>query len=213
MILIGTMNLTRTRDRGEFYCPNCRVQRAYRYRARRPFLTLYFIPTVPIGPAEFFVQCEECRENYDESVLHMDRTAHEKAQAQQFRTEAIRSAVLITLIDNDISEAEISTLLFISETMFQHPMDREELGRLCSIAKNVEIQAGNYVLTVSRGWTMHQRMFALQAMFLAATAGEDDVSPTKMASLRRMRDILELTDREFEAVIDDALNYDTALSA
>ena len=64
MILIGTMNIKRTRERGEFYCPTCTAQQSYRRRSSRPFLTLYFIPVVPIGGLEWFVQCDHCRGRY-----------------------------------------------------------------------------------------------------------------------------------------------------
>ncbi|MCM2371820.1 zinc ribbon domain-containing protein [Aporhodopirellula aestuarii] len=206
------MNLTRTRERGDFYCPTCGATQSYRLRARRPFLTLYLIPTVPIGAPELFVQCDHCRSSWDETVLQMDRAAHELVQEEKFRDEAIRSAVLMTLVDDVISEPEIESLLSLSAVLFDRPIDREELGRLCSIARQAGIQVNNYVLTVSKRWTMQQRLLALQGMFLAATAAEeeDGLSKKKLATLRSMRDLLELTDQEFETAIDDALNYNIA---
>ena len=80
MILIGTMNISTTRDRGNFYCPSCAVDQTYRLRARRPFLTLYFIPTVPVAAAELFVQCDECRATWDVSVLEMDRESARRSE-------------------------------------------------------------------------------------------------------------------------------------
>src|SRR6056297_2752026 len=117
MILIGTMNLTRTRERGNFYCPTCGVTQTYRFRARRPGLTLYFIPAVPIGPAETFVQCDQCRSTWDPTVLSVDQASHEQAATEQFQEEAIRSAILVTLADGNITEAEISALQQIASEM------------------------------------------------------------------------------------------------
>ncbi|TWT65157.1 zinc-ribbon domain-containing protein [Allorhodopirellula solitaria] len=208
MILIGTMNLTRTRDRGDFYCPTCSASQAYRLRTRRPFLTLYFIPTVPIGGSETFVNCDGCRSNWDVTVLEMDRASHEQVQEDQFRDEAIRSAVLMTLIDDTITEQEIESLQSLSDTLFDRPLDREELGRLSSIARQSGIQASNYVMSVSKRWTRPQRMLALQGMFLAATASGEDLSPKKMQTLKVMRDLLELTNEEFQIAIDDSLEYE-----
>lgn len=208
MILIGTMNLTRTRERGDFYCPTCSASQTYRLRARRPFLTLYFIPTVPIGSAETFVHCDGCRSSWDETVLHMDQATHEQVQEDQFRDEAVRSAVLMTLIDDAITEPEIQSLQAIADLLFDRPLDREELGRLSSIARQSGVHAGNYVLSVSQRWTMQQRMLALQGMFLASTAGDEELSPPKLAELKAMRDLLELSDDEYQAAIDDALQYE-----
>ncbi|WP_442511025.1 TerB family tellurite resistance protein [Novipirellula sp. SH528] len=206
MILIGTMNLTRTRDRGNFYCPTCRTPQPFRLRARRPFLTLYFVPTVPIGAAEEFVQCDSCRSTWDISVLSMDRETHEATIETQFRDEAIRAAVLVVLADGQISEREIDALQVIANQLLQRPMDREELGRLCSIALENKVLAKNYVLTISRGWNQDQRMRALQAMFLAASA-EGTLETQQLQILSDMREILELTDMEYEASIEEALQW------
>lgn len=208
MILIGTMNLTRTRDRGNFYCPSCGGTQGYRLRARRPFLTLYFIPTVPVGGAEVFVQCDTCRSVWDESVLEMDRESHQTARKQQFVDEAIRASVLVAMADGDVSDEEVSVLQRIATNLLERPVEREELGELCSIARQNQIEAKNYVLTVSQHWNQEQRRTALQAMFLAATA-EKELSETKLDLLKQLRDLLDLTDREYEHAIEEALRWET----
>ncbi len=138
----------------------------------------------------------------------MDQATHEQVQEDQFRDEAVRSAVLMTLIDDAITEPEIQSLQAIADLLFDRPLDREELGRLSSIARQSGVHAGNYVLSVSQRWTMQQRMLALQGMFLASTAGDEELSPPKLAELKAMRDLLELSDDEYQAAIDDALQYE-----
>ena len=207
MILIGTMNLTRTRERGDFHCPTCGTTHSYRLRARRPFLTLYFIPTVPLGGAELFVQCDQCRSTWDPTVLEMDRKGHEVAMEERFREEAIRAAVLIVLADEKITEAEIQMLQRVSSDLLNRPIDREELGELCSVAQQNGIEAPNYVLTVSRRWNQQQRIRALQTMFLAATP-DGAIGPNQMETLKRMREVLDLSDREYEQAIEDALAWE-----
>ncbi len=207
MILIGTMNLTRTRDRGNFYCPSCGTTETYRLRARRPFLTLYFIPTVPIGGPETFVQCDQCRECWDETVLQMDRESHETARQEQFLDETIRAAVLIVMADGVMSEEEIDALQRIASGLLDRPLDREVLGHLCSVAVQNGIEAKNYVLTVSQRWNQDQRTLALQAMFLAATA-EGDLGQAQITLLGELREILDLTDQEYEQAIEEALQWE-----
>ncbi|MGI9470668.1 MAG: TerB family tellurite resistance protein [Rubripirellula sp.] len=201
------MNLTSTRDRGNFYCPTCALKQTYRLRARRPWLTLYFIPTVPVGGHEHFVECDQCRSTWDPTVLEMDQQSHEAAQEDQFCDEAIRSAVLIVLADDRISDNEILALQRIATRMLGRPVDRDELGRLCSIAEQNKIEARNYVLTVSRRWSQDQRSRALQAMFLAATA-EGELGEQQIGILTEMRELLDFTDSEYETAIEQALNWD-----
>jgi uncharacterized tellurite resistance protein B-like protein len=207
MILIGTMNLTRTREAGQFYCPTCGCSQEYRLRGRRPFLTLYFIPVVPIGSAELFVHCSGCRDKWDPTVLEMDQRQHEAVQQEQFRDEALRAAILVVLHDNQISNAEIAALQEIADRVFERLIDREELGELCSIAEQNKISARHYVLTVSRRWSETQKSEALQAMFLAATA-EGTMSESRVKLLSEMREILELTEREYQTAIEAALEWE-----
>jgi uncharacterized tellurite resistance protein B-like protein len=207
MILIGTMNLTRTRQSGQFYCPTCGCSQEYRLRARRPFLTLYFVPVVPVGATQLFVVCNGCRDKWDPTVLQMDKLEHQETQASQFREEALRSAVLVVVEDDRISESEVDALQRIAWQLFGRMVDREELGEMCSIARENKIRPRNYVLTVSRRWNQQQRCQALQAMFLAASA-EGSVDGNRLDTLTEMRDILELTEREYEAAIESALQWE-----
>ncbi len=208
MILIGTMNLTGTRDRGNFYCPTCALTQSYRLRARRPWLTLYFIPTVPVGGVELFVQCDQCRSTWDPSVLEMDQKSHEALKEDQFRDEAVRAALLVVLVDGHISNEEIGSLQRIASHLLERDVDREELGWLCSTAEQSGIEAANYVLTVSRRWNTEQRTKALQAMFLAATA-EGEMGPKQVATLAKMREILAMTDADYQAAIERALEWES----
>jgi len=208
MIITGTMNLTRTRDRGNFYCPTCRINQPYRLRSRRPYLTLYFIPTVPVGGAETFVQCDQCKDCWDISVLELDRGAQQAIAEEVFCDQAVRSAILVVLADGVTTEKEVLALQRIATRLYERPVDREELGQLCSIAMQNRIQAKNYVLTVSRRWDSAQRSRALQAMFLAATA-EGEMGQAQIELLAEMRDILEMSSHEYEASIELALAWES----
>jgi uncharacterized tellurite resistance protein B-like protein len=168
---------------------------------------LYFIPTVPIGGASVFVDCDGCRDNWDESVLEMDRAHHEERQEEQFLDEAMRSAVLVVLADGTTTEREIDALQRIAMRLLQREVNRDELGQLCSIAIENKISAKNYVLTVSRRWSQEQRARALQTMFLVATA-DSEMGEPQMQLLSEMRDILEMSQAEYEAAIEAALSWD-----
>lgn len=208
MILIGTMNLTGTRDRGNFHCPSCELTQTYRLRARRPWLTLYFIPTVPVGNVEMFVECDHCLSHWDPTVLEMDRHSHAALKEEQFRNEALRAALLIVLLDGHISQNEIESLQRIASHLLEREVDREELGFLCSTAQQTGIEATHYVISVSKRWNENQRRRALQAMFLAATA-EGDMGQKQVKTLAMMRETLEMTDSDYQAAIEDALSWES----
>ncbi|MEM6689119.1 MAG: TerB family tellurite resistance protein [Planctomycetota bacterium] len=198
------MNLSRTRETGDFYCPTCSSRRGYQLRATRPFLTLYFIPTIPIGAAELFVRCTTCKSRWDESVLEMDEESHEAAKQEQFSAECLRAAMLLAISDGSGTEAEVSSLQDVFQVVFGQEVEREELGRLCSIARSIKITPVNYVQTVGKRWDNKQREQAIQVLFLAASA-DGDLSDERLAILSELRDVLEMSDGEFERAIEKAL--------
>ena len=210
MIFIGTINLTRTRDEGNFLCPACGVSQGYRLRATRAWLTVYFIPTVPVSDHESFVQCDHCKANWDPSVLEMDHLNHSEIEEEQFCIEAVRSAVLVVLADNDITENEISTLQTISSHLMKRRVERDELGQLCSSAQQHRIEPVNYVLTASRHWNQKQRVRALQAMFLAATA-DGALGELQLGVLAKMQELFDFTDAEFHQAIEQAVDWESAI--
>lgn len=208
MIFIGTANLTRTRDEGNFLCPACGVSQGYRLRATRAWLTIYFIPTVPVSDHESFVQCDHCRANWDPSVLEMDHQNHSDVTEEQFCMEAVRSAVLVVLADNEITENEISTLQTISSHLLKRAVERDELGQLCSSAQQHRIEPVNYVLTACRHWNQRQRVRALQAMFLAATA-DGPLGDLQLGILARMQELFDFTDAEYHQAIEQAVEWES----
>lgn len=205
MILIGTMNISRTRETGDFYCPGCGTSQTFRLRTRRPFLTLYFIPVIPIGGAEPFVQCDQCRSSWDPNVLELDRHSHHLAQRAQFCEEALRAAVLVTTADGTISEREIEALQHVGDRLLDRPIDREELGALCSSTRRLGISPLNFMLSASRRWSQEQRTTVLQAAFLAASA-EGELGESQIKMLGDLRKMFELSEEQYEAAIEDALN-------
>jgi len=207
MIFIGTVNLTRTRDEGNFLCPACGVSQGYRLRATRAWLTVYFIPAIPVGHHESFVQCDHCKANWDPSVLDMDHMHHEEVAEEKFCGEAVRAAVLVVLADNQITENEIRTLQTISSKLMKRPVERDELGQICSSAQQNRIEPANYALTVSKHWNQKQRVRALQVMFLAATA-DGPLGELQLQILARMQELFDFTDAEYQRAIEQAVDWE-----
>ncbi|HBJ38107.1 MAG TPA: zinc-ribbon domain-containing protein [Planctomycetaceae bacterium] len=209
MILIGTMNITRTRGQGDFHCPTCGSLREYSLKSRRPFLTLYFIPTVPIGASELFVRCDGCKSNWDPAILNMSARDHQVAKDTQFRVEAFRASVLVVLHGGAINDREIEALLEIGHRILPEPIDRDDLGQLCSSAVQNRVSAANYVRSVCRAWSIEQKQRALGAMFVAATA-DAGLDAKTLVLLASLRDAMNLTDEEYESAIEAAIQWDDA---
>jgi len=212
MILLGTMNLTRTRSTGDFYCPTCGSLREYRLRARRPFLTIYFIPVVPIGPAEEFVQCSSCKTNSPLAALEVDERTFRENQESNFRLTLFHAAVMVVIADDTISENEIQALIELGNQLLPDGMDRENLGAICSSTRQNRIPPTNYIATVSKPWSTAQKRAAVQAIFLAATA-DGKLEGPQLKLLKWLRDEFGMSEPEYQTAIEQAVDSGISLKA
>ncbi|QEG39150.1 tellurite resistance TerB family protein [Roseimaritima ulvae] len=213
LIVIGSMNLTRTLARGDFSCPHCGRLQAYRLRARRPFLTVYLIPMIPLGDRERFVQCQQCRNRFDPAVLERDSpstsrlTASNSSAAEAFEQQWLRAALLVVIEHGQMTEPEIAALQRIGTQLAHRPVEREELGQLCSSAYQNRISAKHYVQSVAHLWSDEQKQTVMQACFLAASI-DGDLQPPQMELLQTLKQEMQLTDEEFQQAIEAAVELE-----
>ena len=74
-ILWGLRVIYRTLGNGVFFCRRCGGDRAYRHRAGRRYITVFFIPLIPLTKTGEHVQCRKCKTRYVTEVLKLPTTA------------------------------------------------------------------------------------------------------------------------------------------
>ena len=79
MLIIWLSVIYRTLGRGAFFCRRCGGDRAYRHRAGRRYITIYFIPVVPLMKTGEHVQCLTCKTRYVTEVLKLPTTVQMQA--------------------------------------------------------------------------------------------------------------------------------------
>ena len=74
LILWGLRVIYRTFGQGVFFCRRCGGDREYRQRAGRRFITVFFIPLIPLTKTGEHVQCLTCKTRYVTEVLKLPTT-------------------------------------------------------------------------------------------------------------------------------------------
>src|SRR4051794_13031667 len=69
LIIWGWRVVYHTIAQGMFYCRKCGGDRGYRHRAGRRFITVFFIPVIPLTKAGEHVRCDTCKTRYVPEVL------------------------------------------------------------------------------------------------------------------------------------------------
>jgi hypothetical protein len=75
LIIWGLRVIYRTLGQGVFFCRRCGGDREYRHRAGRRFITVFFIPLIPLAKTGEHVQCLACKTRYVTEVLKLPTTA------------------------------------------------------------------------------------------------------------------------------------------
>jgi hypothetical protein len=97
MLIIWLCVIYRTLGRGVFFCRRCGGDRDYRHRAGRRYVTIFFIPLVPLTKTGAHVQCLTCKTRYVTEVLKVPTTV----QMQVALVAGMRAIVAIVLRAGD----------------------------------------------------------------------------------------------------------------
>jgi hypothetical protein len=97
MLIIWLCVIYRTLGRGVFFCRRCGGDRDYRHRAGRRYVTIFFIPLVPLTKTGAHVQCLTCKTRYVTEVLKVPTTV----QMQVALVAGMRAIVAIILRAGD----------------------------------------------------------------------------------------------------------------
>src|SRR5579871_2714065 len=97
MLIWGLCVIYRTLGRGVFFCRRCGGDREYRHRTGRRFLTIFFIPLVPLMKTGEHVQCLACKTRYVTEVLKLPTTV----QMQLALVAGMRAMVAVILRAGD----------------------------------------------------------------------------------------------------------------
>ena len=69
MIIFGMSPRTKTTGTGTFFCPHCRTSRSYERKEGRNYFSLYFIPLIPLGKPQTYIECTTCHITFAAEVL------------------------------------------------------------------------------------------------------------------------------------------------
>src|ERR1700734_2626431 len=97
VIIWGLRVIYRTLGRGVFFCRRCGGDRDYRQRAGRRYVTIFFIPLIPLMRTGAHVQCLTCKTRYVTEVLRLPTTV----EMQMALVAGMRAVVAVILRAGD----------------------------------------------------------------------------------------------------------------
>ncbi len=219
MILVGTMNWASTRSSGLFRCPQCGNTQTFRLRAARPFLTLYFIPVIPIGGLQEYVECRHCKNSFEPAILagnmattHLSSrpsASREDTYAEAstgnravapFREDLLKVIALIMVEDGHVTEDEIRIARLVYENMVHQSLSRDDLGRMCASVQQQRLTTLSFLATARDRRSLEEKLLLTQAQF-AVSGANGAVTPRRLEALVKAQKMLGLDEGEFQRAI------------
>lgn len=97
LIIWGLRVIYHTVAQGVFFCRRCGGDRDYRRRTGRRYVTVFFIPLIPLKKTGEHVQCTTCKTRYVTEVLRLPTSA----RMQQALPAGMRALVAVMLRAGD----------------------------------------------------------------------------------------------------------------
>ncbi|GAA4229493.1 hypothetical protein GCM10022254_22100 [Actinomadura meridiana] len=117
LLVFGLTAVFRTVSEGTFHCPRCGGDRAYRRRAGRRWISVFFVPVVPLWRLGEAVVCRTCRVRFPPSALRTP-TALEMVEAL---AAAMRAAAALVLRSGDPADAAARARAAVTVTGYGEP--------------------------------------------------------------------------------------------
>jgi len=186
LLIFGLSVFFRTVDEGIFHCPHCGGDRAYRLRSGRRWLTLFFVPVIPLARIGEAVECKTCRTRFNRAVLRLPTTVQMAASLPV----GMRGAAALVLRagdpeDNAARRRAIETIRGYGDESYDSDALDEDL------ALDEEYQAGRVVQVSGQLAVEAKEWFLAQAVRIALAAGS--LSDEQRAALHRVAGGLAMT--------------------
>lgn len=206
MIHIGVFEWPKTVSAGDFTCPKCESQQAYRLRVSRNFLTLYFIPVIPISRLWESVQCRRCRIAFPPEVLAGSPPEPPPPKTPPldqapFPSQLAMAIAAIITDDGRVTTEEIEAGCKVYAIFVAEAIPAEVLHRYCDLGFQRGITSRTYIEANYQQWDYNQRMIILQAMFYVASVS-DKLSRLRHQTLLHCQELFGLNEQEYRECIE-----------
>ena len=171
MIIFGTRGVTYNHEKGDFYCPVCKGDCAFRHKRVRRFFTLYFIPCIPLDLLGEYVECQSCSGTFDVEVKSFDPRAEQKRFEANFHRAIRETMVQMVIADGVVDDAELETVREIYAGLTKQALDAASLREECASAQPQDMSqvVGRFAATLN---DQGKEMVLNAAVQVAASDGD-----------------------------------------
>jgi len=192
MIIFGTRGVKSTMEKGEFDCPQCEANRAYKHKKVTRFFTLYFIPIIPLGRLGDFVECQTCKGTFISKVLEYNESPGADAFLAEYEKAMKHSMVLMMLADGEIDENEMLVVQKIVNKFGHNDVTLDQLEAYVQQVQRNPQDVSTYLKGVAPSLNEHGKETIIKCA-LSVAAADGNIDDSEMLLVKEMAMTMEMS--------------------
>jgi uncharacterized tellurite resistance protein B-like protein len=207
MIIFGTRGITLTGDSGDFYCPNCADERPYRRRKVRKFFTLYFIPLLPLNLLGEYIECQRCKNTYNEQVLELrgQLESDNREFEAEYERAVRRSMAIMVLADGKVEDSEIEAMANIFGSVTGRSASHDDMRKEIEQARGEGLDIQPYLESINGLVNESGKDFIIRALLGIAYA-DGDFDEAEQKTLIEAMAAMDVSKDHFEEIMKSLQN-------
>lgn len=203
MIIFGTRGVTYNKEQGHFYCPTCKATVPFKHKRVRRFFTLYFIPVIPLDLLGEYIECQNCRNTFKDSVLQYNPQDAQNAEREfeaEFHQGVKRVMLEMVLADGVVDDDEVERVIQVYKKIAGDTLSEEKVRSEIEQVKNENTSIEEYLKNLGGSLNDNGKELIIKAAFLIAAADGEFHEDEKLL-LGRLASALDMTPAHFNGVI------------
>ena len=204
MILFGTKGRAIEMDRGQFHCPNCKIEKNYQKKYVQTWFTLYFIPIFPMGEKKNeHIECEECENIYHLDVIDYKPGLNEEELESEYEKALKNILCMMIIADKKIKDEETKFVSNIFNKLTKKKnFPKSQIDKVVTQVKKKGLSVDDYLKDVRPYLNSGHRELIVQAMYFVA-ASDGHLAKKESELLMETAEVLEMTPAHVKGVLSD----------
>ncbi|MCB1479201.1 MAG: TerB family tellurite resistance protein [Tepidamorphaceae bacterium] len=170
MALLGPINRIKPLKEGNFFCPKCNDQTAYRAKEVRRWFSVMNMPVLPLASPEGVVECTICNGTYEMNVLDAKLNEDEQAFLENFEKAILNAMLLLMMSDGHIDDAEVQTVIEVYAKLTDKTLGREDMLAQAEHVLAAGHTLEDYLLSIADVLNNDGKRLVIRSMSLVAAA-------------------------------------------
>ena len=202
MIIFGTRGVKSTLSQGQFDCPQCGSNRAYKHKKVTRFFTLYFIPVIPLGKIGEFVECQSCKGTFVPKVLDYQKGPSNDAFLSEYEKAIKHAMVLIMLADGEIDDQELITVQQVINKFSHHDLTMEELETYIEVVQRQPEAISTYLKRIAPSLNEHGKEVLIKCA-LSVAAADGHIDDSEIQLIKEMAEAMEMSPYHIKGILQE----------